>query len=245
MRAQRRYAWYGLLLGLGAPTGSMALRLLASSQSTILQAFVQEWSTGSYYYFYMGIGTTIVFSLFGYVVGSYNEELRDLSITDGLTGLFNHRYMQEHLDHEVRRADRYGTRLTCLMIDIDDFKTVNDRCGHLFGDTVLRSIAHQIRNTVRTTDMTGRYGGEEFLVIMPETGIDAAFPLAERILAAVATPTFRTNGSEFHVSVSIGLAAYPMPDHGVKSKNGVLSAADQALYAAKRAGKNRAVVWKP
>lgn len=245
MRPGNRYAWIGVLLGLGAPLGSMILRIAISSQPSIKTAFIHEWTTSSYYYLYMAIGTTAVFAIFGHVLGIFNEDLLALSVTDGLTGIFNHRYLQDHLNQEVRRADRYGARVTCLMIDIDNFKMVNDRHGHLFGDNVLRIIARLIRDAVRTTDIAGRYGGEEFLVIMPETGTDAAFPLAERIRAAVAEHPFHPNGSDIHVSVSIGLATYPMPDHGVKSKDGVLSAADQALYAAKRAGKNRAVIWKP
>src|SRR5262249_11896709 len=149
-------------------------------QSDIFSVLGFEWGSASYYYLYMTIGTVMAFGAFGLVLGRHQEFLNDLSITDGLTNLFNHRYLQEQLTHEIRRSDRYHTPLTCLMLDIDDFKKVNDRHGHLFGDEVLGTVARLIRESVRATDLVGRYGGEEFLVIMPETTRAAAIPLAER-----------------------------------------------------------------
>ncbi len=240
-----KFSLIGVLLGLGAPVGSLILRLFAQPSGGLWTRLMAEWQSATYYYLYMSFGTTIAFGLFGYVLGGLNKDLQDLSITDGLTTIYNHRYIQEHLTQEVQRSDRFHTPLTCMMIDIDDFKRVNDRFGHVFGDKVLVTIARLIRQAVRTTDVLGRYGGEEFFVVMPQTETDDALPVAERLRTSIAEHSFKTDGCEVRVSVSVGLATYPRKDHGVKSKNGVLSAADQALYEAKRMGKNRTIAWHP
>ncbi len=245
MRSHIRYALVGILIGLGAPLGSLVWSVLVRPQGGLISTLAFEWNSASYYYIYMTVGTVIAFSLSGYAVGRRNEDLRDLSITDGLTEIFNHRYLHEQLAKEVERSDRYTTALTCLMLDIDDFKEVNDRYGHPFGDQVLVTIARLIREGVRQTDVVGRYGGEEFLIIMPHTEREAALLLANRILKAVAGYPFLSGMVSVHVTLSIGLATYPFLDHGVKTKNGLLSAADQALYQAKRTGKNKTVVWQP
>lgn len=245
MPLRHLYALWGFLLGLGAPLGSLALRSGISWQGTFLLTLIREWERGTYYYVYMTLGTTLAFSLFGYVLGKRNEDLQNLSITDGLTGLYNHRYMQERLDHEIERSDRYAEPLTCLMIDIDDFKRINDRHGHLFGDEVLQTIAGLLRSAVRKIDRVGRYGGEEFLVIMPHTETAEALPVAERMNQILREYPFTCEEIPVQVTLSIGLASYPHPEQGVKTKSALLSAADQALYKAKLAGKNRTVVWKP
>lgn len=233
----------GGIWGLGAPLGSLAWRIVSHWPVPLRATIVTEWQTASYYYLYMTIGTVASFSLFGYIRGRHAEKLNRLSITDGLTGIYNHRYLQENLKHEIERSHRYVTPLTCLMIDIDDFKKINDQHGHPFGDEVLKTIAGLISRAVRRTDEVGRYGGEEFLVIMPQTTTEAAQPLAERILKTVADCTFASEGDTVSVTVSIGLATYPFPKDNSLSKTSLLSAADQALYRAKQAGKNRAVVW--
>lgn len=244
MRPHIRYALIGIVLGLGAPLGSLGLRIAFQWPDKLTNAIVQEWIEGRYYYIYMTLGTTIAFGLFGFVLGRRNEDLGDLSATDGLTRLYNHRTIQERLTQELQRADRYHTPLTCLMLDIDDFKKVNDRNGHLFGDNVLATTADLIRSAVRQTDLAGRYGGEEFLVLMPQTEGTVALTLAERILKAVSDQTYPSEAGDVSVTLSIGLATYPDSIHGVKSQNALLSAADQALYKAKRSGKNRTVMWK-
>jgi diguanylate cyclase (GGDEF)-like protein len=245
MPIRRLYALWGFLLGLGAPLGSLALRLPAAWQGDLLSALAQEWQQGMYYYVYMTLGTTLAFSLFGYALGKRNEALSDLSIKDGLTGIYNHRYLQERLKHEIERSDRYATPLTCLMIDIDDFKQVNDRHGHLFGDEVLRITAQFLEEAVRKTDRVGRYGGEEFLVIMPHTDSTDALPLANRIVQTIGAYPFMSDGTVVRVTLSIGLATYPEPALGVRTQSALLSAADQALYKAKLAGKNQTQVWRP
>jgi diguanylate cyclase (GGDEF)-like protein len=247
MTPRPRIFWMmgGFVLGLGAPLGSLILRIPAHLENGWASALAQEWHTGQYYYLYMTLGTTIAFALFGYILGRQNEKLGDLSITDGLTGAFNHRYLQEHLDRELERSDRYATPVTCLMLDIDDFKKVNDQYGHPFGDQVLVETNQILQDAVRRTDVVGRYGGEEFLVVMPQTGAEAASPIAERIVRSVREHVFAFRAIvSVRITVSVGLASYPFPDRGVKTKSSLLSAADQAMYQAKWAGKNQVRLWQ-
>ncbi len=218
MRPHRRYALLGVLLGLGAPLGSLAWSMVMRPHGDLISSLTFEWISASYYYLYMTVGTIFAFSLFGYMLGQRNEDLNDLSMTDGLTGIFNHRYLHEQLAREIQRSNRYGTPLTCLMLDIDDFKRVNDLHGHPFGDEVLATAARHVREAVRQVDTVGRYGGEEFLVIMPQTGGAAALPIAERILNTIQDHSFATPEGEVKVTLSIGLATYPAPDLGIKTK---------------------------
>jgi len=231
---------------LGAPAGSFLLRIFMAGGAGLASVLTNEWQRAAYYYVYMTLGTTIAFGLFGDILGRQNERLGDLSITDGLTGIYNHRYLQEVLDREIDRSDRYATPVTCLMIDIDDFKKVNDQYGHPFGDQVLIQTTQVLKESVRRTDSVGRYGGEEFLVIMPQTSTAVAHPIAERIVSSIQEHVFAFKGVlSIRITVSIGLATYPLPEQGVKTKSGLLSAADQAMYKAKLAGKNQTVMWRP
>jgi diguanylate cyclase (GGDEF)-like protein len=162
--------------------------------------------------------------------------------TDALTGWHNRRYLQSRLHEELARCRRERTALTCLMIDIDHFKSVNDRFGHLAGDEVLQQLAHCISGEVRGSDVSARYGGEEFVVLLPGTGITAGFVLAERIRAAVADEPFDLpTGSRLPVTVSIGVAEHtPTPEERDLKVVGdrLLALADLALYEAKAGGRN-------
>ena len=165
-----------------------------------------------------------------------NKALKKLVVRDGLTGVHNHRYLQEYLQIEVARSNRYKREFGVLFIDIDDFKKVNDTHGHKVGDDVLCRVAEQLSpadRKMRESDFTARYGGEEFVVILPETGLKGAQIKAERIRAAVQHLDFGKLGN---VTVSIGVAGYPQ--HGKTGKE-ILDAADKALYHAKRSGKNQ------
>ena len=243
MRLRTRYTMLAVLLGFGAPLGSLAWRTFTGYQGSIVSALTTEWRSATFYYVYMTVGTIVVFGLYGLLLGRHDEKLSTLSTTDGLTGVYNHRYLHERLAVELLRSNRYHSPLTCLMIDIDDFKKVNDRHGHPSGDVVLATTARLIQDTVRETDLVGRYGGEEFLVIMPQTTSEAALLLAGRILKNVWDHEYQEEAGTFRITVSIGLATYPAPELGVKSKSGLLSAADQALYKAKLSGKNQAADW--
>lgn len=161
-----------------------------------------------------------------------------LAITDELTDLYNYRYLQQRLDEEIGRADRYSKRLSFLMLDVDNFKRVNDTHGHRVGDGVLAEMAQVIKSTVREVDVVARYGGEEFSVVLPETDASGAFIVAEKIREAVSIARFKDEDGErtIHITVSIGLASYPVHAH---DKESLLKAADDAVYRAKETGKNR------
>ncbi|MBI1906579.1 MAG: diguanylate cyclase [Rhodocyclales bacterium] len=156
---------------------------------------------------------------------------RELSITDGLTGLYNARHLFATLEAEVSRAQRYGHELSVLLLDADDFKHYNDTYGHFEGDNVLVGLTETIRGCLRATDSAYRYGGEEFVVILPDTGEDGAAHIAERVRANFAARRFGSDA----MTVSIGVAQYLAGERGAD----VLRRADAHLYCAKRGGKNR------
>lgn len=166
--------------------------------------------------------------------------------TDVLTGWHNRRYLSVRLVEEVARAKRDRCRLTCLMLDVDHFKNVNDNWGHAAGDTVLREIAQRIESQVRASDVAARYGGEEFVVLLPGTDISAASLLAERIRLAISDAPVRLDGgAEITITVSIGIANVQpkMSDDDLKTLgDSLLARADVALYAAKSAGRDRVIV---
>ncbi|PKQ36739.1 MAG: hypothetical protein CVT59_11365 [Actinobacteria bacterium HGW-Actinobacteria-1] len=161
-----------------------------------------------------------------------------LSITDELTDLYNYRYLQQRLDDEIGRAKRYGKTLSFLMLDMDDFKAINDTHGHLVGDAVLAELGQVMKTTVREVDVVARYGGEEFSVLLPETDAAGAFIVAEKIREAVALHKFMDEDGERSVraTVSIGLANFPVH---AEDKESLLRAADDAVYQAKTMGKDR------
>ncbi len=166
-----------------------------------------------------------------------NEVLERLAITDGLTGLYNHRYFRERFDQEIERALRYRSPLSCMIFDVDNFKDFNDSYGHLLGDNILKEIAERTLHCVRKSDIVARYGGEEFVVIMPETDLDGAMTQAERLRATIETPTFQGLPENATVTVSIGVSV--LQHEHMLGPEDLLRSADQALYRAKRAGKNR------
>lgn len=165
------------------------------------------------------------------------ELARKLAITDGLTKLFNHRFFQELFEKEYRRSDRYNTVFSLIMLDIDNFKRINDTYGHLCGDEILKGLGRLIRGCLRTMDIVARYGGEEFAVLLPETAGPEAVQTAERIRRAVEEHVFMGNEHGLRVTVSQGVATYPSP--GVSERFDVIAKADAALYEAKDAGRNR------
>jgi diguanylate cyclase (GGDEF)-like protein len=171
---------------------------------------------------------------------SYNEA-REQSIRDSLTGAYNHRHFQEVLQREIGRAERLGRPLTVLMLDIDDFKSINDRFGHPVGDAILQGIVAEIRNEVRNDmDLLARYGGDEFALVLPETPMTEGIIVAERVRRRVDERLFRMPDSHqvLRATVSIGLATYP-DDSG--DKKDLVDKADAALYRAKHGGKNAVV----
>jgi diguanylate cyclase (GGDEF)-like protein len=168
-----------------------------------------------------------------------NKRLKKLSITDGLTGLFNHRHIQQLLRDEWQRTQRTDEPLAVVMLDLDKFKQVNDTYGHPTGDVILYETARILEDTAREIDMVGRYGGEEFVGILPNTDEDAAAQFAERVRKRVESHVFRDEDTEVRMTMSCGLAAYP--DEAVDAPEELLKRADEALYAAKEGGRNRVV----
>ncbi|MEU8189925.1 sensor domain-containing diguanylate cyclase, partial [Micromonospora carbonacea] len=167
-----------------------------------------------------------------------HEEAQRLSLTDPLTGLWNYRYLRESIRREVERASRFGRMLSVLALDLDRFKEVNDTWGHAAGDAVLVEFARRVRGEIREVDLAFRRGGEEFVVLLPETDARGAAIVAERLGAATRetpVPVESGGGARIRVTVSVGIAVYP--DHASTGQQ-VLDAADDALYAAKAAGRD-------
>jgi len=163
-----------------------------------------------------------------------NEVLNQLSITDGLTKLHNHRFFQDHLTREIKRVDRAGEALSMLLIDIDDFKKLNDRFGHAAGDELLTRLAPILNAAIRETDLAARYGGEEFVILAPNTNLKGAYRLAEKVRTTIAESSFILDDSlrPMRVTVSIGVAQF------AGNRKRFFQKTDEALYRAKAAGKN-------
>jgi two-component system, cell cycle response regulator len=167
-----------------------------------------------------------------------NEDLDRISRTDALTGLRNRRHVEEYLAKLTSLARRNGEPIAVLVIDIDHFKSVNDTHGHDAGDAVLREVASRMLDSVRLEDMVGRWGGEEFLVVLPNTADQGAAELAERLRQVVAdTPCRLADGDAVQVTISVGCAASLIDDTGR-----LVRSADTAMYEAKQTGRNRVVV---
>jgi two-component system, cell cycle response regulator len=167
------------------------------------------------------------------------DERVELAVKDALTGLFNRRYLESHVGTLVERARRSAAPLSVLMADIDAFKSVNDTLGHAAGDSVLREFAQRLRRSIRSVDLACRLGGEEFIVVMPDTSLERARQAGERVRAGIAAEPFRggpLGGVE--VTASVGVATLEPRDQGLDD---LVKRADQALYVAKRQGRNRVV----
>ncbi len=178
------------------------------------------------------------------------KNLYELSIKDELTGLYNRRYFaNEVIPHAFQCMCRHSTNFICLMLDLDDFKQINDKYGHQFGDLVLREFAEILIEGVRNLDVVSRYGGEEFIIILGDSSLEHGIATAERIRKAAETHVYKQDGIAINVTVSIGLASFfdhidTEPKSHEKEKNStLLRYSDQALYAAKKQGKNRLVVY--
>lgn len=171
------------------------------------------------------------------------KEIGELAARDAITGLYNRRELRRFLDYELERSKRYGHPLSCVMIDIDHFKEINDQFGHRAGDEVLRQIAQALRAHYRTTDLLARFGGDEFVAVMTETSADVARQGGERLRKLVETESIKINRENnsienIKITLSIGLAEFP---GDADSGEALIEAADQALYEAKRQGRNRVV----
>ncbi len=168
-----------------------------------------------------------------------HRETKMLALTDGLTGLLNHRAFHERLNLEFERFRRYGSSLSLILADYDDLKMLNDSYGHPVGDEVLRRVGQILRETSRETDILARYGGDEFVILLPQTNAKNALNMAERIRQRIVNQAIRINNHEIRSSVSMGIAT--IPGEGVETPHDLFASADRALYQAKGTGKNRIV----
>lgn len=169
------------------------------------------------------------------------DNLEQLSITDGLTGLHNYRYLIHSLDAEFRRATRYNHTLALLLMDIDYFKNLNDTYGHLCGDYVLKTVGKLLKANVRSTDIVARYGGDELAVMLIETSTKSAHEVAEKLKQEIGNNIFQWQTKQLSVNVSIGVSTAPAP--GIQEVSHLVEAADRALYQAKKTGRNAVVVF--
>jgi len=171
------------------------------------------------------------------------NDLERLAMIDFLTDTFNHRYFSARIEEEFNRAIRYNLSLSCILLDIDDFKWVNDTYGHRRGDTILREVASVIKGTIRKTDFLARYGGEEFVIILPQTDLAGAYQEGERIRQAVRGHSYGEGHHTKRITLSLGVAAFP--GRTIATVDDLIRAADSALYQAKRLGKDRTEAFVP
>ncbi len=170
------------------------------------------------------------------------QKMSDLAITDDLTKLFNFRHLDQTLDLEIRRCQRYGSQVSLIFLDMDYFKLVNDRHGHLMGSKVLVEVAQILTNSLRDIDIIARYGGDEFVVVLPETNVDTTYRISQRLQQAIREHDFLNDeGLKIKLSASFGISGYPVH---AKNKKDLILLADQAMYQAKYGGRDRICIAK-
>lgn len=246
----RKNMYLGAVWGVGSPLGLLAVRYYADHWPTVNVWLRIELQDHGAYYIYVGVGTVAAMGLWGLWSGRNLDKqrtrtqaleraalrLRDMADTDGLTGVHVRRHLLEKLDEELRRAERYKYPIASLFVDVDNFKAFNEVHGHMVGDEVLKRIAQVTRASVRETDIVGRYGGDEFLVMLPHANAREAFLAAERIRKGVEKLSVTSAvGSTVPITVSVGMIAAVPHEADVLR---FLEIADQALHRSKGLGKN-------
>ncbi len=189
------------------------------------------------------LASALILAIFAFVVSEWRDreqQLKELCKTDYLTGVHNRRSFMERADLEFSRAQRYGSALSVVMVDVDYFKRVNDSYGHGVGDEVLKLVANILASALRRHDVVARYGGEEFALLLAETRAEPARVLAERCRCRIEAAALEVAGVAVRVTASVGIAAYPRP--GVERVSQLIDRADEALYQAKEAGRNRVAI---
>jgi two-component system cell cycle response regulator len=189
---------------------------------------------------YLRVGNCIYrFLTGGNVEAEYHEEIYRLTIIDALTDIHNKRYLLEFLDRELARSERYKRPLALMLFDIDRFKAINEDLGHLGGDFTLRELSGRIKGNIRKEELFARYGGEEFAVVLPETTIDGAIKLGERLRRVVETQPFQFEDKSYQITVSVGLAT--TEGNETLTPQDLIRQADEKLFQAKHLGRNRVV----
>jgi len=168
------------------------------------------------------------------------QRVQEMATMDSLTGIFTRRYWFERCNEELERSKKFNYELSCLMVDIDYFKDCNDKFGHLVGDAVLRTVSNTVRENIRQIDLLGKYGGEEFCVILTETNSTGAVFVAERIRKAMEEKSIRAYDEDLKITISIGISTFPQD---AEDLNILIDKADQALYRAKESGRNMVCVY--
>lgn len=227
MRLSQRYMWLGALIGILAPSGVLLFAV------TTRRAPDPLWLASV-----LAAGGAIAFALLGRMIGVRDEALEEMSETDPLTGLANRRGFDRRLDLELSRTRRYGVKNALVMIDLDRFKTLNDRFGHRAGDEVLRRVASILNTEKRAGDLAVRYGGEEFAAILSDTTIAEAAHWAERARQRIAACQIAWGGSKLAVTASFGVAGAVSWQ---VTKDQLIESADGMLYEAKRRGRNTVI----
>ena len=234
---------YPLIVGAGAllvaPRVAFALAVLATAAYLAAGLFVSpNPSTQSLVLLAVNLTGMYLLAYIGTSVGREQRRARDaairLSTIDSLTGLYNRTYFFSALEREIARGDRSGRAFCLVMLDLDDLKSVNDRFGHIAGDQVLRAVSEVVKSGVRKIDVAARYGGDEFVALLPETDPTGGWVLAEKIRQTVAEQGLV--GVDSGPTVSVGVVSYPADG---RSADALLVSADRAMYASKRGGKNR------
>jgi diguanylate cyclase (GGDEF)-like protein len=187
----------------------------------------------------MGMVIILLISLSGL---AHSERMASLIIKESLTGLFNQIYVRQRLEEEIYRSKRYGHALSVLMIDLDNFKELNDRFGHTAGDHLLKYFSQLLIETIRPSDIAARYGGEEFLILLPETDKEEAHAVAERLRKRISLYPFRIDSRKEDVLFTISAGVSTYPEYG-QSGDELITLADIALYQAKKEGKNKVAIY--
>ncbi len=237
------YPALGAILGMGSPVGAFLLRYWLANPVLTPPWARAELQYNFLFYCYMAVGTILAFSTFGYLIGIRSErqrlrnrqlaarveELHLKSVTDALSGAFTYGYLYEVLDIEIQRTLTDKSPLSVMILDIDEFKRINDGHGHLFGDRVIKETAETISAHIRSHDILGRYGGDEFVIVMPGCDRKTALHIAERVRAGIAKNGYMT-------TVSIGVATFAGSQ--IQKSSELLNEADMNLYQAKHDGRN-------
>jgi diguanylate cyclase (GGDEF)-like protein len=233
---RRRSVWYaaaGGIVAIGAPTGLLILREIYSPRPVTTEILSDQLT-----YLYVLFATVFVLAILGFALGRQADQLKALSETDVLTGLPNRRALRQRLAMEFRRAVRYGTPVSLLLVDIDGLKQLNDTDGHAAGDRLIRGVGTAITEGLRESDFGARWGGDEFAIVAPNTSARAARSSGERLLARVAEHGLDHRRPS---SVSVGISTFDPADGAFANQDALVRAADQALYRAKTGGRNRVV----